>query len=231
MYLDLSSNALSSLSADLVGWDTLQYIDLSGNPWTCHCDNYFLRNIIVNIVNNSSDNIPAVRCWNPPHMRDRDIAGMDTCSAGNNIAMLDNNIAMLDNTSVIAAIAGLIITVAMLAIILKYRLYCISCVQKGEKTVQSHKILQYIPYQEPRYVHSQYTVQTQYPGVRTGQYKSDIHTNTRQYKSDIHNHLGQYKNTSVLNNQHLYCSDPYSSYQPHSEVIYQTVDSTISEIK
>merc|ERR1712217_893114 len=104
VHLDLSSNALSSLPADLVGWDTLQYIDLSGNPWTCHCDNYFLRNIIVNIVHYNSDNIPVVRCWNPPHMRDRNIA-----SLGNNIAMLDNNIAMLDNTSVIAAIAGVIV--------------------------------------------------------------------------------------------------------------------------
>merc|ERR1711870_224506 len=115
---------------------------------------------------------------------------MDTCGPDNNIAMLqndiaklDNNIAKLDNTSVLAVIAGVIVTIGMIVIILKYRLYLASCVQKEKKAVQSHKILQYIPYQEPRYVQTQYILQTQYPEVSTEQYKSDIHVNSKQYKS------------------------------------------------
>merc|ERR1712217_44263 len=119
----------------------------------------------------------------------------------------------------------------MIVIILKYRLYFASCVQKEEKAVQSHKILQCIPYQEPRYVQTQYTVQTQYPEVSTQQYKSDIYDNTGQYLSDIPNKIGQYMSTRVPSNQYLYCSDPFSSYHPHSEVISQTVDNIISEIK
>merc|ERR1712130_668072 len=200
---------------------SLTYLDLSGNPWTCDCNNYFIRNILINILtnnsinnsNNNSINIPVVRCWNPPIMRDTDIATIDNrCGT---VQSTHRSIAIIDNTSLIAAMVVIAVVIAILILLIKYRLSLRYCIKTEDKTVPSHKVLQYTTYPEPRYVQTQYTVQYprtyQYSGVSTG----GTTTNTGQYR---------------INNQHMYCSDPSNNYQPHSEEIYQTVNSTISEI-
>merc|ERR1712130_285044 len=133
--------------------------------------------------------------------------------------------------------------IAVLILLIKYRLSLRYCIKTEDKTVPSHKILQYTTYQEPRYVQTQYTVQYprtyQYSGVSTCKPSSTYQysgvstckpSSTYQYcvvsTGGFTTNTGQYR----INKEDMYCSDPTKSYKPHSEDIYQTVSSTISEI-
>ena len=160
-------------------------------------------------------------------MRDTDIATIDNrCGT---VQSTDRSIAIIDNTSLIAAMVVIAVVIAVLILLIKYRLSLRYCIKTEDKTVPSHKILQYTTYQEPRYVQTQYTVQYprtyQYSGVSTCKPSS-----TYQYcvvsTEGITTNTGQYR----INKQDMYCSDQTNNYQPHSEEIYQTVNSTISEI-
>jgi len=242
-HFDLSNNALSSVSPDLIPWMELSSVDLSGNPWNCDCQNNFLKNVIVNTVNNS-DSVRIVRCWNPPTLRDRDIAFLTMDCEIVQSPKTDRSSRTIDNTAILAVVCSSVITVILILsfILVKSRKSVNSCIKStlaepDHFPVQSQKILQYEPYQEPRYVSHYPTVQNHYPTVQT--LKPVITLNP--YQQTLFRH-DQYFVTLDRQEQGIHQVDPDTDHHvkyyddriyqedPCEERIYQGVDDTISEI-
>merc|ERR1711936_815299 len=170
--IDLSNNGLASLSSSLLPWASLAAVDLSGNPWNCDCDVSFLKTVILSAVNRS-DTVRVVRCWNPPDLRNVDVAKLELDCSVVQSPKTDHNSVSMNNTEMIAIIcsSAVVISVVLVILLLKSRKRlagCLSSPWRGRSKVppSSGKVLQYSPYQqEPRYVSYQ-VVQTLRPDLR-----------------------------------------------------------------
>jgi len=222
--IDLSNNGLPSLSSSLLPWSSLASVDLSGNPWHCDCDVSFLKTVILSAVNRS-DTVKVVRCWNPPNLRNSDLAKLEMDCSVVQSPKTDQNSVSINNTEMIAIIcsSAVVISVMVVILVLKSRKRLASCVSSPWRTrskvpTSSGKVLQYSPYQqEPRYVSYQ-VVQTLRPEIRPSLI---VNPHSEQYFVTL-------KDRDKLN----YISeleDEYSRVQQHQLIlgddsIYQRVD-------
>ena len=69
--LNLASNGLQTLPQNLLKWNELKHLDLSGNPWHCdNCEMAFLPSILQELsAKNSSEKIIAGQCVTPENVR------------------------------------------------------------------------------------------------------------------------------------------------------------------
>merc|ERR1712066_762356 len=103
--IDLSKNGLSSLSSSLLPWSSLASVDLSANPWHCDCDVSFLKTVILSAVN-KSDSVKVVRCWNPPNLKNVDVAKLELDCSVVQSPNTDQTTVSMNNTEMIAIICS-----------------------------------------------------------------------------------------------------------------------------
>ena len=151
--VDISNNQLEHIPPSLLPWQKLVHFQVSGNPLHCDCANFFLKDIIYNVVN-SSETVRVVRCWSPAHLRDQDLALLQLqcdVTSSSRIAQTD-----LVTVIVVATIVSVFLVVSLLLIFVRLRR-----TKYGTRVpVKDKDILQYEEtMQEPRYV-SPYLVKT-----------------------------------------------------------------------
>lgn len=239
-HLDLSNNALESISPSLVPWMSLASVDLSGNPWHCDCQNSFLKKVIINTVNNS-ESIRIVRCWNPPTLRDRDIAMLNLDCEVVQSPNTDQSVNPIDNTAVIAVIcsSAIVISIIVLTIIIKSRKLVKSCIkstflESEHIPVSSSKILQYQPYQEPRYVSHYPTVQTLKPVITVNPYQNHptLFRHDQYFLTLASHEKGVHQNDPINHQNYTMetCDQRVYMDEPEDGRIYQSVGDPISQI-
>jgi len=237
-HFDLSNNGLSSVSPSLVPWMSLSSVDLSGNPWHCDCQNSFMKRVIINTVNNS-DSIPIVRCWNPPNLRDSDIALLSMNCEIVQSPKTDQSVETIDSMAIVAVIcsSAIVVCILLFFIIFKSRETLLSCLrskklEKGSDHLHTGKILHYQPYQEPRYVSHYPSVQTLKPVITPNPYQHPVIQQDQYFinvanQSAVNCHAeGDLMNFPVRQVRDNSCIDD----DPHEERIYQSVSDPISEI-
>lgn len=76
--LSLRENGLSRLPVDLVDWQTLERLDIRGNPFDCSCDNMWLANVINKQVNVSieRDHLKDILCSQPGELRGHQVSSI-----------------------------------------------------------------------------------------------------------------------------------------------------------
>ena len=99
---------------------------------------FFLKNVIINTVNNS-DSVPVVRCWNPPALRDRDIAVLNMDCEIVQSPKTDQTVRTIDLAAMIAVIISLlvVVVVVILFVIIKSR--------KSVKNINKSVFLDFLP--------------------------------------------------------------------------------------
>ena len=193
-HVNLANNALVSLSPDLLPWPRLKSAQLTGNPWNCDCSALFLRDVIISLVNASSQ-VRVTRCWGPPARRDQDIAllrlpscEMDRTVHSPNIA--NSSVALVPTTVIaVVAISIALVFATVTVLLLHFRQEAKDCLKrwrcrKNRSPVSTKDILCYDEDPEPRYV-SPYAV----PGLtghhQAGLYNTyqEINTNNNQART------------------------------------------------
>ena len=137
-----------------------------------------MQDIIINMVN-TSDSVPIVRCWNPPTLRDRDLALLDMECEAVQSPNTDRGVITIDNTGLLAVLCSTLIVILALLIALTIRSRNVvrSCVKSTKLEPDyiprsSSKFLQYQPCQEPRYVSQYQGVQTLKPVITVNPYQN-----------------------------------------------------------
>ena len=245
--LDLSNNALTKVSPSLAPWMDLNSLDLSGNPWTCDCDNSHLRSAIINSVNQSETTVRVVRCWNPPQLRDRDLAFLKLdCNVVQSPNTLDQGVQIGNSyVGVLAVVVSLVVVTlvllsAMVMVVSRRRMgFCLKRLQGGRQRLPAAKeVLQYPETErEPRYVSSLHQASTI---ARGGTYSPcQVRVNPGFQQAGLLRH-DQYfltlarQTDSLLYSDSDFAIDPktervYRVQQPPSEMIYQAVSDTHSD--
>ena len=123
-------------------------VDLSGNPWHCDCQNTFMKNVIINTVNNSASK-RIVWCWNPLTLRERDIAFLNMECNVVQSPNTDQSASNIDNTAIMAVICSsvIVISVVLFTMLMKSRKLVKSCIKSAFFATDhsSSKILKYEP--------------------------------------------------------------------------------------
>ena len=239
--LDLSNNALTKVSPSLAPWMALSSLDLSGNPWNCDCENSFLRSAIINSVN-QSESVRVVRCWNPPELRDRDLAFLKLdCS----LVQSPNTDPGFETTGYVGVLAvvvslvvvSLVLLSAMVMLVTRKRMgFCLKRLQGRQRLPAAKEVLQYPPEEmEPRYVSSLQQGSTLRGG---GTYSPVIRVNPGFQQAGLLRH-DQYfltlarQTDSLLYSDSDFAIDPKTErvyrVQPPPEMIYQAVSDTQSD--
>lgn len=241
--LDLSNNALTKVSPSLVPWMSLTSVDLSGNPWTCDCENSFLRSVIINSVNHS-ESVRVVRCWNPPSLRDEDLAYLSMDCQVIHSPNTDQAARAAEGAGILAVVLSVVVVALVLlsaSLVVVSRKRVKGCLQQwqgeasGRVPVSSKEILQYPDDQEPRYVsHCQgsHTLRGQgSPVIR-------VNPGFQQQAASLVRHdqyfltLARQQGARRLYQDSNYAIDPVTEqiYQvAPSQMIYQAVSDTQSE--
>ena len=250
--LDLSNNALTKVSPSLAPWMALSSLDLSGNPWTCDCDNSHLRSAIINSVNQSETTVRVVRCWNPPHLRDRDLAFLKLdCNVVQSPNTLDQGVEIGNSyVGVLAVVVSLVVVSlvllsAMVMVVTRRRMgFCLKRLQGGRQRLPAAKeVLQYPETErEPRYVSSLQQACTIARGGTLYSQACQVRVNPgfQQQAKGLLRHDQYFLTLARQNNSLIYSDtdfaiDPktervYRVQQPPSEMIYQAVsDDTHSD--
>jgi Leucine-rich repeat (LRR) protein len=161
--LDLSNNALEAVPPSLVPWERLVHLQVSGNPLLCSCAaNYFLKEVVIRTALNSSEGVRVVRCWNPVHLRDRDLARLDLrCSDEAAAAAAAGRLSEAARLSTVAGIVTAATVVVLVILVLLVRcLRPAPCLPGGRQKagqLPAKDILQYeAAGSEPRYVSPRY---------------------------------------------------------------------------
>jgi len=246
-HLDLSNNALEFVSQYLVPWMSLSSVDLSGNPWNCDCQNSFLKRVIINTVNNS-EAIRIVQCWNPPSLRDRDIAFLNFDCEVVLSSNTDQSAGDIDNTAIIAVICSsvIVISILILTVMIKSRKlvnYCINSTfsTSDNPTVKPSKVLQYQqyhpyqeqyqqyqPYQEPRYVSQYPRVQTLKPVLTVNPYQNHqtLFRHDQYFLTLAGHEKGIYQEDKMDPRSHTVDNSDHEIFvdKPCEERIYQSLD-------
>ena len=234
--LDLSNNALTKVSSSLAPWMTLTSLDISGNPWTCDCDNSFLKSAIINSVN-QSQSVRVVRCWNPPELRDRDLAFLKLDCSLVQSPNTDPGVQM--KTSYVAVMAVVVSIVVVTLVLLSTMVMvvtrrrvgsCLKRLQGKQRLPAPKEVLQYPEEREPRYVSSQYQASTLRGATTT--YSPVIRVNPGFQQNQYFLTLAR-QTDSLLYEDSDFAIDPktervYRVHQP-PEMIYQAVSDTISD--
>ncbi len=163
--LDLSNNALEVVPPSLVPWERLAHLQVSGNPLLCSCAaNYFLKEVVIRTALNSSEGVRVVRCWNPVHLRDRDLARLDLgCS--DEAAKAAAAAGHLSEAARLSTVAGIVtaatVVVLVMLVLLVRCLRPAPCLPGGRQKagqLPAKDILQYeaAAGSEPRYVSPRY---------------------------------------------------------------------------
>ena len=217
--LDLSNNALTNVSPSLAPWMALTSLDLSGNPWTCDCDSSFLRSAIINSVNHS-ESVRVVRCWNPPELRDRDLAFLKLdCS----VVQSPNTDPGVETTGYVGVLAvvvsvvvvSLVLLSAMVMVVTRKRMgSCLKGLQGRQRLPAAKEVLQYPEEREPRYVSSHH------PTLRGGTYSPVIRVNPGFQQAGLLRH-DQYFLTLARQTDSLLYSDSDFAIDPKTERVYR----------
>ena len=217
--LDLSNNALTNVSPSLAPWMALTSLDLSGNPWTCDCDSSFLRSAIINSVN-QSESVRVVRCWNPPELRDRDLAFLKLdCS----VVQSPNTDPGVETTGYVGVLAvvvsvvvvSLVLLSAMVMVVTRKRMgSCLKGLHGRQRLPAAKEVLQYPEEREPRYVSSHH------PTLRGGTYSPVIRVNPGFQQAGLLRH-DQYFLTLARQTDSLLYSDSDFAIDPKTERVYR----------
>lgn len=226
-----------SINPNLVPWMSLSSLDLSGNPWNCDCQTIFLKNVIINTVNNS-DSVPVVRCWNPPALRDRDIAVLNMDCEIVQSPKTDQTVRTIDLAAMIAVIISLlvVVVVVILFVIIKSRKSVKNIIkstfQKEDDYLSpSEKTFQPETYHEPRYV-SHYTgAQTLQPVITLNPYQQSLVRND-QYFLTLEGDQKEIYQVDLRSDKIYKVRSHGDSFQENEneERIYHVVKDTFSDI-
>ncbi|PSN31055.1 hypothetical protein C0J52_22955 [Blattella germanica] len=75
--LDLSHNELGSVDRQLLAhWDTLEYLNLAQNPWSCECENQWMVSTLLPTVGKSLED-QNLTCYVPIQMRNRKLTELE----------------------------------------------------------------------------------------------------------------------------------------------------------
>jgi Leucine-rich repeat (LRR) protein len=164
--LDLSNNALEVVPPSLVPWERLAHLQVSGNPLLCLCTaNYFLKEVVIRTALNSSEGVRVVRCWNPVHLRDRDLARLDLRCSNEAAAAAAGETGHLSDAARLSTVAGIVtaatVVVLVMLVLLVRCLRPTPCLPGGRQKagqLPAKDILQYeaAAGSEPRYVLPRY---------------------------------------------------------------------------
>jgi len=165
-HVNFANNALTKVSPTLVPWQQLKSAQLTGNPWNCDCSAMFLRDVIISLVNNSSQ-VRVTRCWSPPAQRDQDILTLDLpeCHYVQSPNVSKAMPAISTTVIVAVAISAAIVFAALSLLWLHYRKDVSAGLnrwsnRKTRTPVKTKDILCYDEEKEPRYVSSYTGLQT-----------------------------------------------------------------------
>ena len=217
--LDLSNNALTNVSPSLAPWMALTSLDLSGNPWTCDCDSSFLRSAIINSVN-QSESVRVVRCWNPPELRDRDLAFLKLDCSVVQSPNTDPGVQTTGYVGVLAVVVSvvvvsLVLLSAMVMVVTRKRMgSCLKGLHGRQRLPAAKEVLQYPEEREPRYVSSHH------PTLRGGTYSPVIRVNPGFQQAGLLRH-DQYFLTLARQTDSLLYSDSDFAIDPKTERVYR----------
>lgn len=169
--VDLSDNRLEVIPSSLLPWERLKHVQVSGNPLSCGCENYFLKDVIHQMVN-SSESIRVVRCWSPLELRDADLAlvHLDCAGAEASSSRMKDTAGFLTIVAVTSVLSVLALLTVLLVVarIRRSGGVCFRRSAAGQPPVKDAHILQYPEMtREPRYV-SGYTLK---PNIVTNPYQ------------------------------------------------------------
>ncbi len=168
--VDLSDNNLEIIPSSLLSWQRLKHLQVSGNPLDCGCENYFLKEVIHAMVNNSDAGIRVVRCYSPQQYRGQDLALIDleSCSASISTSRLQDSDTLVTIIGV-ASVVSILCILTVLVLIARYRRSRYNS-HTGLPPVKN--ILQYPDNLEQRYVVSNY------PTIKTNIHNNPYHEAT-----------------------------------------------------
>ena len=120
--VDLSDNRLEIIPSSLLPWHKLKHLQISGNPLNCGCQNYFLRDVIHQMVNSSEAGIRVVRCWSPLQVRDQDLAliQLDDCTVHSSTSRYKDNDTLVTIVGV-ASVLSVLCILTVLALVARFR--------------------------------------------------------------------------------------------------------------
>ena len=198
--VDLSDNNLEMIPSSLLSWQRLKHFQVSGNPLDCGCENYFLKEVIHAMVNNSDAGIRVVRCHSPQQHRGQDLALIDlqSCSATISTSRLQDSDTLVTIIGV-ASVVSILCILTVLVLIARYRRSRYNS-HTGLPPVKN--ILEYPENIEQRYVVSNY------PTIKTNIHNNPYHQATLSGGSNI-NPYHQYtlsgaKNGCLLSGSPVY---------------------------
>jgi len=118
--LDLGYNRLSSVDRHLLGhWETLQYLNLEGNPWMCDCENqWMLTTLLPTVEKVISYQLDNLKCMEPEEMRGRKLHELEVRNYHMRCLDTAGNHPERDGNLLIGMLVGVLIAVPITILLL-----------------------------------------------------------------------------------------------------------------